>query len=55
MIDKDKLSKADRDAPEKRAALVRGYLDEAHSFTGKPMTADNIFIVALMLAIIGKQ
>jgi hypothetical protein len=53
MIDKDKLTKADREALEKRAAAVRGYFDEAHLLADDlRLTADNVFIVAVMLAII---
>lgn len=55
MIDKDKLSKEDREKLEKRADIVRGYVDEAHLFAGElSLTSGDIFSVALMLAIIGK-
>jgi hypothetical protein len=56
MIDKNKLSKEDRQKLEDRAALIRGYFDEAHLLADElKLTADSLFIVALMLAIIGKR
>jgi hypothetical protein len=56
LIDKDKLSKEDREKLEKRADIVRGYVDEAHLFAGElSLTSGDIFSVALMLAIIGER
>jgi hypothetical protein len=56
LIDPTKLSKEDREKMEKRANIVRGYVDEAHLFAGElGLTSGDIFSVALMLAIIGKN
>jgi hypothetical protein len=56
LIDKGKLSKEDREKLEKRADVVRGYFDEAHLLADElHLTAGDVFSVALMLAIIGKQ
>lgn len=56
MIDKDKLSKEDREKLDKRADMICGYFDEAHLLADElHLTAGDIFSVALMLAIIGKN